>query len=178
MVDEWSTDLRAVRGLARSTLRGYQEAVRLFCEYLTDPAYGWAGECQQRFGSHPVQVCHEWNTAVHVQGNESDPSKRAFTVDELQALFDYADEQVVRIRGAGRKGWLPAFRDATLLKTAYAYGLRRNEIRMLDVADFGANPHAREFGDFGVCYVRHGKAMAGSAPKRLTDDHVPRTTTA
>ncbi|MCX4471403.1 hypothetical protein OOK41_13980 [Micromonospora sp. NBC_01655] len=48
MVDEWSTDLRAVRGLARSTLRGYQEAVRLFCEYLTDPAYGWAGQCQQR----------------------------------------------------------------------------------------------------------------------------------
>ncbi|SCG45674.1 tyrosine-type recombinase/integrase [Micromonospora zamorensis] len=166
MIDEWSTDLRAVRGLARSTLRGYQEAVRLFCEYLTDPAYGWAGECQRRFGSHPVQVCHEWNTAVHVQSNESDPRKRAFTVDELQALFDHADEQVMRIRGAGRKGWLPAFRDATLLKTAYAYGLRRNEARMLDVVDFSTNPHAPEFGDLGVCHVRHGKAMAGSAPKR------------
>ncbi|MEU1395030.1 site-specific integrase [Micromonospora zamorensis] len=135
-------------------------------EYLTDPAYGWAGECQQRFGSHPVQVCHEWNTAVHVQSNESDPRKRAFTVDELQALFDHADEQVMRIRCAGRKGWLPAFRDATLLKTAYAYGLRRNEVRMLDVVDFSANPHAPEFGDLGVCHVRHGKAMAGSAPKR------------
>jgi integrase/recombinase XerC len=166
MVDEWSMDLRGVRGLRRSTVRGYQEAVRLFCDYLTDPAYGWAGECQQRFGSHPVQVCHEWNTAVHVQDGEGEPAKRAFTVAELQALFDHADEQVTRIRGAGRKGWLPAFRDATLLKVAYGYGLRRNETRMLDVADFGTNPHAGEFGDLGVCYVRHGKAMKGSAPKR------------
>jgi integrase/recombinase XerC len=166
MVDEWCMDLRAVRRLRRSTVRGYQEALRLFCDYLTDPAYGWAAECQHRFGSHPVQVCHDWNTAAHVQDTEAEPAKRAFTVDELQALFDYADEQVTRIRGAGRKGWLPAFRDATLLKTAYAYGLRRNETRMLDVVDFGSNPHAAEFGDYGVCYVRHGKAMKGSPPKR------------
>jgi integrase len=166
MVDEWCTDLRAVRGVRRSTLRGYQNAVRVFCDYLTDPAYGWAGECEKRFGTYPVQVVHEWNTAVHVQDAEGDPAKRAFTIDELQALFDHADEQVTRIRAAGRKGWLPAFRDAVLFKTAYAFGLRRNETRMLDVADFGRNPHAAEFGDYGVCYVRHGKAMTGSAPKR------------
>jgi site-specific recombinase XerD len=75
-------------------------------------------------------------------------------------------ERVARIRAAGRKGWLAAFRDATLFKVAYGYGLRRNETRMLDVADFGTNPHAGEFGERGVCYVRHGKAMKGSAPKR------------
>jgi integrase len=88
--------------------------------------------------------------------------KRAFTLDELQALFDHADEQVARIRAAGRKGCLPAFRDATLLKTAYAYGLRRNEVRMLDVADFGRNPHAVEFGDYGG--LRPGTARRCVAP--------------
>jgi len=165
MVDAWCTDLRAVRGLRRATLRGYQETLRLFCGYLIDPAYGWVAECQQRFGTHPVQVCHEWNTAVHAQDAEGDPAKRAFTLDELQALFDHAD-QVTRIRGAGRKGWMPAFRDATMLKTAYGFGLRRNEVRMLDVADFGTNPHAAEFDEYRVCYVRHGKAMKGSPPKR------------
>jgi site-specific recombinase XerD len=165
LFDEWCTDLRAVRGLRRSTLRSYAETVQLFCGYVTDPAYGWPAECEQRFGTYPVQVCHEWNTAVHVQQAEGDPAKRAFTIDELQALFDHADEQVARIRAAGRKGWLPAFRDATLFKTAYAYGLRRNEVRMLDVADFGRNPHAAEFGEYGVLYVRYGKAMRGSPPK-------------
>ena len=39
LVDEWCTDLRAVRHLARSTVRNYTEAVRLLCGYLTDPAY-------------------------------------------------------------------------------------------------------------------------------------------
>ena len=103
---------------------------------------------------------------MHVQQAEGDPVKRAFTLNELQAFFDHADDQVARIRAAGRKGWLPAFRDATLFKIAYGCGLRRNETRMLDVTDFGTNPHAHEFGEHGVCYVRHGKAMKGSPPKR------------
>jgi site-specific recombinase XerD len=166
LLDEWMIDLRSVRRLRRSTLRCYQEAVRSFCTYLTDPAYGWVADCSARFGSYPIQVCHEWNTAAHVQDAEADPGKRAFTRDELQAFFDHADEQVVRVRGRGRKGWLPAFRDATLFKIAYSFGLRRNETRMLDTTDFGRNPEGSEFGEFGVCYVRHGKAMRGSPPKR------------
>jgi integrase len=165
MVDDWMTDLRAVRNLRRSTLRGYQLAVKLFCSYITDPAYGWPAECELRFGTHPAQVVHEWNAATHVQDAEGDPTRRAFTRDELQAFFDHADTEVARIRAAVRKGWLPAFRDAALFKTAYAYGLRRNETRMLDVADFGRNAHAPEFGEHGVCYVRYGKAMKGSPPK-------------
>ena len=37
---------------------------------------------------------------------------------------------------------------------------------MLDVADFGRNPDGKEFGDYGICYVRYGKARPGSEPKR------------
>ena len=167
MVDEWLGDLRSVRNLRRTTLRNYQGAMRSFCFFITDPAYGWwADTCQERFGTHRVQVVHEWNTAVHVEKAEADPSKRAFTRDELQAFFDHADDQVDQVRGRGRKGWLPAFRDAMLFKTAYAFGLRRNETRMLDVVDFGRNPRGAEFGDYGVLYVRHGKAKKGSPPKR------------
>jgi hypothetical protein len=118
MVDEWLGVLRSLRDLKRSTIRGYSQSVRSFCVYVTDPAYEWARQCEARFGTHPVQVVHEWNTATHVQDNENDPVKRAFTRAELEAFFDYADEQVARIRSFGRKGWLPAFRDAVLLKTA------------------------------------------------------------
>jgi len=166
MLDEWLGDLRSVRHVKRTTIRSYQDAVRSFCQYATDPAYDWAEQCETRFGSHPIQVVHEWNTAVHAQENEADAAKRAFTLRELQTFFTYCDDQVARIRGLGRKGWLPAFRDATLFKTAYAYGLRRNESRMLDATDFGRNPRGTEFGEYGVCYVRHGKAKKGSPPKR------------
>ena len=37
---------------------------------------------------------------------------------------------------------------------------------MLDTVDFGRNPSGAEFGEYGVLYVRHGKAKKGSPPKR------------
>jgi hypothetical protein len=52
-VDEWMTDLRAVRHVRASTMRGYQIALRLFCSYITDSAYDWPAQCQQRFGTQP-----------------------------------------------------------------------------------------------------------------------------
>lgn len=166
IADEWFADLRMQKRITHSTLRSLQAAVRQFCWFITDPAYPWAADCERLFGTHPIQIVLEENIAVHVSEIESSPKKRAFTVRELQQFFDHADDQAVEARDAGRKGWLTAFRDAVLFKTAYAWGLRRNEVRMLDLADFGANPKAAEFGPFGVCYVRYGKAMRGSPPKR------------
>jgi integrase/recombinase XerC len=128
-VDEWLGDLRSIRNLKRSTLRNYQGAVRQFCSFVTDPAYGWSATCEERFGTHPVQVVHEWNTAVHVEEAEADAGKRAFTRDELQAFFDHADDQVALVRGRGRKGWLPAFRDAVLFKTARGADARHGGLR-------------------------------------------------
>lgn len=37
---------------------------------------------------------------------------------------------------------------------------------MLDVHDFHRNAAAPEFGSFGICSVRYGKAMKGSPPRR------------
>ncbi len=166
--DEWFVDLRAVHHCTRSTLRGYQVAVRGFCAFATDPAYGWVEECVGRFGSHPVQIVTDVNAARHVADVESEPAKRPFTRRELQDLFDYADGQVEFKRSQGKKGWMAAFRDATILKTAYSFGTRRTETQMLDVSDFGRNPQAPEFGRFAAVHVRHGKAKRASPPKRRT----------
>lgn len=165
MLDEWLGDRRAVSGHARSTTRTSALAIRMFCGYLVDPAYGWQQRCEDRFGTFPVQVCHEWNSATHVQEAGSETGVRPFTAEELQRFFDCADEFVERARRSGRKGWVAAFRDATLFKVAYGWGLRRNEVRMLDLADFGPNPAATEFGHKGVVRVRFGKATKGSPPK-------------
>lgn len=166
MVQEFFSDPRSVKGGKQSSVRGYQNALRLFCSYVSDPDYGWDRVCEQRFGTHSAQVFFEWNTAVHVQDNEQSPAKRAFTKQELQDFFDHADDQVLLIAASGRKGWLPAYRDATMFKVAYAYGLRFNELRHLQTVDFSRNPHAREFGRYGVVQVRYGKAKRGSPPKR------------
>lgn len=159
-------DWIASGGWAHSTIRSYEGAVAAFLDYACDPRYGWVAECEQQVGARPVQVFHEGNTAVHAADSEGRPERRPLTRGELQAFLDAADDHVERAAGSGRKGWLSAFRDATLFKVIYGWGLRRREAAMLDVPDFGPNPAAPELGDLGVCHVRYGKAMRGSPPRR------------
>lgn len=167
-LDEWSAELLQTRRVSKSTLRSYHGGLRLFCDYLVDPRYGWPDRCLELFGSHPVQVCHEWNTLRHVVDDEARPGVRPLTREEVQLVFDHADEQVEVARRSGRKGWLAAWRDATWLKIIYSFGLRRREVAMLDVTDFVRNSKAPEFGRFGICQVRYGKAVRGSPPRRRT----------
>ncbi len=167
-VDEWSLSLTAERHLAPSTIRSYQCSLRQFNDYLCDDRYGWVAACQQQFGprAHPVAICHEWNTIAHLNDYEGDPEARPFTREELQRFLDFADSQVERAVTARRKGALAAYRDATLFKVLYGWGLRRTEASKLDVVDFGRNPAAPEFGDYGMLNVRYGKAKRGQPPRR------------
>jgi integrase/recombinase XerC len=165
-VDEWSLSLTSERHLAPSTIRGYQCTLRQFTEYLTDARYGWTTACEDAFGTYPVPIVHEWNSIAHLNDYEGDPEARPFTRQELQRFLDYADEQVDRAVRAKRKGALAAFRDATVFKVMYAWGLRRTETAKLDLVDFGHNPAAPEFGRYGMLHVRYGKAKRGQPPRR------------
>jgi len=147
-VEEWTAEL-AGRGMAHSTMRNYQMTVALFCGYVCDPRYRWAEVCERHFRTHPVQVFHEWNTVIHRTEYEGRPGNRPLTREELQEFFDYCDTQVAATAVSGRKGWLAAYRDATLFKVAYAWGLRRREVTMLETVDWSQNPAAPEFGRYG-----------------------------
>jgi integrase/recombinase XerC len=165
-VDEWTLTLTAEHHLASATIRGYQTELRMFTEYLTDARYGWAAACEDAFGTFPVPICHEWNTIAHLNEYEGSPEARPLSREELQRFFDYADEQVDRAARANRKGALTAYRDATLFKVIYGWGLRRTEAANLDLCDWGRNPAATEFGRFGMLHVRYGKAVRGQPPRR------------
>jgi integrase/recombinase XerC len=165
-LDEWMTSLISEKGLAHSTIRSYQITVRLFCGFLISPAYGWSAECEARFGTHPVQICHEWNTVTHLTEYEGRGKRRPFTREELQKFFDFCDDRVEQVVRSGRKGALAAYRDATLFKVLYGWGLRRAEGCRLDVADFHRNAAAPELGRFGMLQVRWAKRSRGSAPRR------------
>ena len=149
-------------GWAHSTIRSYQGAVALFLDYVCDARYGWVARRAAGRGaaSDLPRVEHR-----HPCGRARGPP-RAPSVDSgrVQVLFDVAD--VVLAASSRRKGWLAAFRDATLFKVIYGWGLRRREAAMLDVGDFSVNPAAPELGRLGVCQVRYGKAMKGSPPRR------------
>lgn len=166
-VDEWLEDLGGPpRRRAVSTLRGYQGALRAFLEYLTDERYPWLAICEREFGRRPVQVIDERNSIVHLSDYEGAPGRRPMTREELIMFFDHCDARVQVRPSLRRKGSLTAFRDATLFKVIYAWGLRRQEAAMLDVTDFASNPHRPSFGCYGSLSVRYGKASRGGAPKR------------
>ncbi|PZQ91660.1 MAG: integrase [Leifsonia xyli] len=166
MVDEFFAERRSVHHNRRSTIRSYQNALQLFNDYLCTDAYGWVDRCIQLFGDHPSPVLHYWNTQRHVLEAEHGGRLRPFTRSELQMLFDRADDEVDSAAHRKTKGWAAAFRDSTLLKVSYLFGLRRNEVRHLQDLDFTRNPHAGEFGRFGHLNVRFGKASSGTDHKQ------------
>lgn len=167
-VDEWMTHLIGDLGRAESTIRGYQSALRLFCDYITSPFYDWPAQCEARFGTHPTQVCHEWNTVAHFVDYEGKPQRRPMSRNELQRFFDYADDRVDQAVRRRRKGALAAYRDATVFKVLYGWGLRCNECSRLDLVDFHRNPAAAELGRYGMVRVRYGKRSRGSPFRQRT----------
>ena len=173
-LEDFTLSLMSGQGrLAPSTIRGYHLTMRLFCDYLLDGRYGWVSQCEERFGQIPAQVCHDFNTAAHLVDYEGQPARRPFTYEELQTLFDFLDSRVELIVGSGRKGALAALRDAQMVKTAYAFGLRRRELCFLDVADLRPNPRMPQWGTYGAVHVRYAKSSRGSAPRRRTVLAVP-----
>lgn len=161
------------RPVVVSTARGYELSIKLFMQYVTDARYGWPAQCSERFGSAPQQVFHDGNSVVHVADYEGQPGRRPLTYDEVQALFDAADARADTARGIGRKGVLTGLRDSVVLKTVYAFGLRRREVHGLDLADRRRAPKAPQYGEYGALFVRWGKASKGSPPRRRTVLTVP-----
>ncbi|UGT68116.1 site-specific integrase [Nocardia gipuzkoensis] len=155
------------------TARGYEVAINLFLEFLVDPHYGWAKACEERFGEVPQLIFHESNSIAHRVDYEGDPRRRPLTYDEIQALFAAAEARPSKITGKGVKGALGAARDAAVLKTIYAYGLRRTETSKLDMVDLRRNPKMPGRGRFGSVMVRFGKSSKGAPPKRRSVLLVP-----
>ena len=120
--DEFFAHERSILNLAFATIRAYQTHLKVFCDFLTDPVYEWDRVCRQGFGCSPAQIITEFNRVRHAQNNEQAPTKRPFTRAELQGFFDLADLEVERVLVSGRKGAVAAYRDATVFKTAYAWG--------------------------------------------------------
>lgn len=172
-VIDFSADFMAPNKRAKSTLRQYQNTLRLFLEYATDSRYAWVKVCEEHFGVAPSQICDEWNTSEHVAEYEGRPERRPLTFDEVQTLFDYCDERYGTIRALKRKGALAEIRNSVAAKMTYAFGLRRREVTRTTLQDFMTNPKAPEYGRFGLLHVRWGKAVKGSAPRRRIVHTVP-----
>ena len=168
-VDEYFEDLLArPQRLARSTLRAYQFRLKGFSDYVCDRRYPWSVISEREFGRGPGQLFDGRNLVAHLDEFEGDPRRRPLTVDELEVFFAACEARIDACRARGRKGSLQAWRDQALFKVAFAWGLRRAEVAMLDTVDFRPHPRLPEFGGYGQLHVRWGKAKRGGGPQRRT----------
>lgn len=168
-VDQFLAEFRSQETpIALTTLRTYSNTISMFCSYVSDSRYGWAAFCEKQFGDVPSQICFEWNTPQHTTDDAVPPGRHAFTRTELQHLFDVVDDFVDAAHRSGSKGWVTGLRDSIAFKVGYAFGLRRRELVMLDLSDFGPNPHVPRFGNYGALTVRWAKGTKGSGPRRRT----------
>jgi integrase/recombinase XerD len=112
-------------------------------------------------------------TPKHTTDDAVPTGRRAFTKKELQRLFDYLDDLVDREYAAGSKRWLPVFRDSIAFKVCYAYGLRRRELTMLGLHDFGPNPQVRDTACSAPSPFGGPRAPQAPGPRRRTVLTVP-----
>ena len=73
------------------------------------------------FGRSPAQLITEFDRTRPALNNEQAPTKQPFTRGRAAGLFELADLEVERALAPGRKGAVAAYRDATGLKTPYAW---------------------------------------------------------
>lgn len=168
-VDEFFAERRlAERPLSLRTLRAESNAIEMFCSYASSPWYGWVELCERQFGDVPAQAVFEWNRPRHTADDAAPSGRRAFTRMELELLFNTMDDLVDAEHARGSKRWLSLLRDSIAFKVCYAYGLRRRELTMLEVEDFGPNPKTPQYRGFGAVQVRWAKGTAGSGPRHRT----------
>jgi hypothetical protein len=75
MVEEFSADLRAVKHVAHSTLRGYHSALRAFTSYISIPDYGWDRVCERYFGTTPPRCSSTGTPAPATERSASSCSR-------------------------------------------------------------------------------------------------------
>lgn len=160
--------LNASPPIAVSSVRSYQNTIAAFCAFANDPDYGWPEVLVERWQATVAQISTPWNTVRHLADFEGKPARRPFTYEELQVLFDTADERFHDVSERKTKGALAALRDSQMLKTTYAFGLRRAEVVGLQLHDLHHNHSVPHWGRFAALHVRFGKAMRGGPPRRRT----------
>jgi hypothetical protein len=108
-VEEWASELLSGDGHAHATIRSYQGALACFPDYLTDARYGWAAECEARFGTYPCRSAMSGTPrctpptmrAGRGGGRSPGPSCRRFSISPASGWRRSAS-------AGARAGWRPS----------------------------------------------------------------------
>lgn len=165
--DQWSAYIYRERNNCEATQRHKQNTIFRFQSFIIESPK-LSELCYINFGKKPQIICSKENIIPHKVEDECKEERKPFTREHLKCLWRYFDEQIAQAYKTNSKSLKVLQRDKVLYLIIYFYGLRANEVSKLDTTDFIQHPKKPEWSGFGGITVRHGKASAGSPPKRRT----------
>jgi integrase/recombinase XerD len=157
MVDGWRAQMLA-RGLAVSTITARCSLIGRFVEFTNEYPWRWRpldvdqflAELRSRETLIELSTLRSYSNAISMFCS--------YVSDGRYGWVAFCEKQF------GVVLWLTALRDSIAFKIGNAYGLRRQELVMLDLTDFGPNPHVPSYQDYGAMTVRWAKGTTGSGP--------------
>lgn len=173
--DSWCEELGVARGLAPSSQRKYQGAIRIFLEYISNNVK-FKNEVRRLYNITLKQICNEENCIPHVSEKELSNERRAFSHQQISIFFDAIDRSISEAARFNSKDLRPLQRDKVIFYTLYIGGLRISEGQGLNLESFEPNPAIPQFNDYGFIRV-WGKGSRGSGKKfgqvPITHDGLP-----
>jgi site-specific recombinase XerD len=167
--DEWCYFIGVEKGLAMSSQRSYQTAIRMFLKYITE-SHKFRDEIKKATGHYPVQICTTDNCIPHTVTREIEKDKPSFNHGEINKFFDTIDEQILeclkyeKMSNQRLKAKHSFQRDKAMFATIYAGALRASEVVLMNEFSFEEEPMSPELGDYGYMSVM-GKGSKGSGKR-------------
>jgi site-specific recombinase XerD len=156
---------RIDRGIALTTLRADQIAVRIFNRFIFDPANGFIERIHSVTGRGPFTVCTPENSLIHIINARDGQGGRPLTDAELEQLFSYLEARSEAKRK--RKELWTAWRDHAMFNFMLSTGARCSDIGNARLRDL--EPAFSEISTYSPYehVTFFGKAMPGAgAPKQ------------
>lgn len=141
------------QGLAAATIRGRHHYIKDFCLSILADRPVANKILSRHLGGNFQQIADDKSRAL-VRGAKQRKKKLTCpTPNEVQMVFDWLRAEQSDAYDTNSKSLYPLFRDEAIITMFYAYGLRKDELRRVDLTDFDFDPECPQYQNYGLLHI-------------------------
>jgi len=164
---ESKVDKETGETISPATHAQYCSSFRSFQNFMLDLER--SNEIGRAFGQKPTQFVNEENNiAVKRHKNNKEPKGWALTPEQIDAIDEEFNRQILIAYKNRSKSLLPLQRDKVMFHIAIHFALRVSELITLQTTNFNKHhdPKMAHFGKYGLLTVTGKNSVTGSVPMR------------
>lgn len=141
------------RGLAAATIRGRHHHIKDFClSILADRPV--ANKILSRHpGGNFQQIADDKSRALVRGARQRKKKLTCPTPNEVLQVFEWFEAEILEAIETNSKSLYPLLRDRAVIAMFYSYGLRKDELRRVDLTDFDFDPECSQYHNYGLLHV-------------------------